>query len=288
MGFEEWLLLWRGKAYIIIEYDVRRMAAFENVTIRKRWNMYSIAICDDETAELDKTQESLKDYMKQNSISDCEIERFENAEELLYLMKHNDYMPDIFLLDIYMPEKLGTTLAREIRDMGSTSRIIFLTSSKDHALEAFRLEAAQYLVKPVVEAELFAVLDRCFRDIEDEAKKYLLFKVDGKIRRILLGDILYCEAQGKRQYLYFADGTHLVLNMTMGEVGNLVLDYPEFTKVGISYIINMNHLDTLNAREAHLDNGDSIYLPRGSYGALRESYFRYYCGGGGGRECDGG
>lgn len=243
--------------------------------------MYSIALCDDETEELDRTQGSLNDYIRQNSIRDLTIERFDNAEELLYRMKHKDYMPDILLLDIYMPEKLGTTLAREIREMGSTSRIIFLTSSKEHALEAFRLEAAQYLVKPVVEAELFAVLDKCFQDIEEEARKYLLFKVDGRIRRVALSDILYCEAQGKRQCIHLSDKTHLTLNMTMGEIGSLVLEYPEFTKVGISYIINMNHLDTLNAREAHLDNGHSIYLPRGSYGVLRENYFRYYCGEGG-------
>lgn len=242
--------------------------------------MYSIAICDDETEELDRTQDSLYVYMKRHSISDFTIKRFENAEELLYVMRNKDYMPDVLLLDIYMPEKLGTTLAREIRDMGSTSRIVFLTSSRDHALEAFRLEAAQYLVKPVVEAELFAVLDKCFQEIEEEAKKYLLFKVDGRICRVSLADILYCEAQGKRQCLYLSGGTHLVLNLTMGEIWSLVLDYPEFTKVGISYIINMNHLDTLNAREAHLDNGHSIYLPRGSYGILRENYFRYYCGGG--------
>ena len=225
--------------------------------------MYSIALCDDETEELDRTQGSLNNYIRQNSIRDLTIERFDNAEELLYRMKHKDYMPDILLLDIYMPEKLGTTLAREIREMGSTSRIIFLTSSKEHALEAFRLEAAQYLVKPVVEAELFAVLDKCFQDIEEEARKYLLFKVDGRIRRVALSDILYCEAQGKRQCIHLSDKTQLRLS-------------------GISYIINMNHLDTLNAREAHLDNGHSIYLPRGSYGVLRENYFRYYCGEGGG------
>ena len=243
--------------------------------------MYSIALCDDETEELNRTQESLHHYMRLHAISDFDIKKFENAEELLYVMRHKDYMPDILLLDIYMPEKLGTTLAKEIREMGSNSRIVFLTSSRDHALEAFRLEAAQYLVKPVVEKELFTVLDKCFRDLEEEAKKYLLFKVDGKIRRVPLADILYCEAQGKRQYIHLSDDTHLVLNMTMGEIGGLVLEYPEFTKVGISYIINMNHLDTLNAREAHLDNGHSIYLPRGSYGVLRENYFRYYCGGGG-------
>lgn len=238
--------------------------------------MYSIAICDDETEELNRMQESLHHYMRQNAITDFVIEQFQNAEELLYVIRHKEYMPDVLLLDIYMPEKLGTTLAREIRDMGITSRIIFLTSSRDHALEAFRLDAAQYLLKPMEETALFAVLDRCFREIDKEAKKYLLFRVEGRVRRIAISDILYCEAQGKRQCLYLSDGTHLVLNMTMGEIGGLVLNYPEFTRIGISYIVNMDHLETLNAREAYLDNGQSIYLPRGSYGALRENYFRYY------------
>ena len=73
--------------------------------------MYSIALCDDETEELNRTQDSLNQYMRQKAIRDFAIERFENAEELLYRMKYKEYMPDVLLLDIYMPEKLGTTLA---------------------------------------------------------------------------------------------------------------------------------------------------------------------------------
>ncbi len=53
--------------------------------------MYSIALCDDETEELNRTQDSLNQYMRQKAIRDFAIERFENAEELLYRMKYKEY-----------------------------------------------------------------------------------------------------------------------------------------------------------------------------------------------------
>ena len=53
--------------------------------------------------------------------------------------------------------------------------------------------------------------------------------------------------------------------------------YPEFAKAGISYIVNLEHVDSINTHELLLDNGEKIYLPRGSYQPLREKYFRYYC-----------
>ena len=109
--------------------------------------MYSIALCDDETAELIKTEQMLNQYEKSRSGTEFQIERFENADELLYTVREKNYMPDLMILDIYMPDKMGIEAARELRGMGNRSRIIFLTTSKEHALEAFGVEAAQYLVQ---------------------------------------------------------------------------------------------------------------------------------------------
>ena len=57
--------------------------------------------------------------------------------------------------------------------MGSKGSIIFLTSSTDHALDAFRVEAMQYLVKPILKKDLFSALDRflsefCHGHVKDE------------------------------------------------------------------------------------------------------------------------
>lgn len=239
--------------------------------------MYQIALCDDELAELAKTEKMLNNYQEQHTEMDFKIQSFQSADKLLCAVREEHYTPDLLLLDIYMPEKIGITAAQELRSMGSRGRIVFLTTSKEHALDAFSVEASQYLVKPVSEEKLFLVLNKLFEDMEKEHTKYLLLKTDGKIHRIAINEIVYCEAQKKKQCLQLADGTQALLHMTMKNIWEMLSCYDEFVRVGISYIINLEHLKSLNSQEMKLDNGDTLFLPRGSYQSLREKYFQYYC-----------
>ena len=64
----------------------------------------------------------------------------------------------------------------------------------------------------------------------------------------------------------------------MAKVYEMLSDYKEFVKAGISYIVNLEHIESLNAQELQMDNGRTVYLPRGSYQLLKEQYFSYYCG----------
>ncbi len=246
--------------------------------------MYLIALCDDELAELEKTEKLLSDYEKKHPGLDFMLRHFENTEELLSLIGEEDYMPDLIFMDIYMPDRrrnsypLGMEAAKKLREMNYRGKIVFLTSSKEYALEAFDVDASQYMVKPVSEDKLFLVLDSSLREIEAERKKYILLKTEGKLVRVLLNDIVYCEAQGKKQCLYLINGTQLLLHMTMTEIYELLSHYQEFVRLGVAFIVNLGYIGSLNAKEIHMDNGMMIYLPRGAYKGLREQYFGYYCG----------
>ena len=239
--------------------------------------MYLIALCDDEAAELDKTEWMLKSYGKSHTRAEFSIERFGSADELLEKVRDKKYMPDIILMDIYMPVKLGIDAAYELRSMGSNGRIVFLTTSREHALDAFGVEASQYLVKTVSEKTLFPVLDRILGDMDEARRKYLLLRIDGKIQRVAVNEIVYCEAEGKTQYLYLSNGEQYGLRRTMAEIYEMLACYREFSRVGVAYIVNLEHVDSLNSQEVQMDNGKKIYLPRGSYQPLRERYFGYYC-----------
>lgn len=239
--------------------------------------MYRIALCDDETAELHETERMLKDYEESHSETEFIIKCFESADELLDQVRENSYIPDFILMDIYMPEKLGIEAAHELRDMGSKGRIIFLTRSREHALDAFGVEASQYLIKPITEKVLFPVLEKLLGDMEEARRKYLLLRIDGRIQRVAVNDIVYCEAEGKMQHLYLSNGTQYELRRTMAEIYEMLACYREFSRVGVAYIVNLEHVDSLNAQEVEMDNGKKIYLPRGSYQPLRERYFSYYC-----------
>ena len=65
--------------------------------------MYHIALCDDEAAELDKTEQMLSEYQKRHAGVSFLTERFERADELLHLIREKSYVPDLLLMDIYMP-----------------------------------------------------------------------------------------------------------------------------------------------------------------------------------------
>ena len=93
--------------------------------------MYLIALCDDETAELDKTEKLLSDYEKKHPGTEFMTRRFENADELLWLVREKKYMPNLIFMDIYLPDNghnsypLGMEAAKELRNMNYKGKIVF-------------------------------------------------------------------------------------------------------------------------------------------------------------------
>lgn len=242
-----------------------------------------IALCDDETAELKKTEEILGAYKQRHTDADFIIECFKRAEELLCMVREGKYSPHLIFMDVYMPgetgEKvpLGIGAARRLRDMGNGAKLVFLTNSKDHALDAFEVGAFQYVLKPVQPDKLFSLLDRFRKEAEEEQEKYIWLHVDEKTIKVPVKDVVYCEAKKKQQCIYLADGTELVQNLTMAKIYEKCSSCRELVKVGASYIVHLGHIVSMNAQEAQMDNGQKIFLPRGTYRFLRERYFEYYC-----------
>lgn len=236
--------------------------------------MYQIAICDDEEQELDKVEHILRTFggLPESYV----VNRFTDAEALLSKVRTNVYQPDIILLDIYMPCATGIETARKLRDMGNTGSVIFVTSSQEHALEAFGVSASGYLVKPICEKALFDAIEQAIKNLVARQCRYVFLETHDHVRKIPLGDIIYCEAQRKTQCVYLQGGETILLRMTMAKLCETLSEYREFTKIGVSYIVNLEHIERLGTQMMCLDNGTEIYLPRGSYKSLREKYFDYY------------
>ncbi len=245
--------------------------------------MYRIALCDDELTELEKTEKMLGDYERQYSGLDFAVQRFESADALIDWIREENNMPELIFMDIFMPDRqkdsipMGMQAAKKLRSMGYKGKLVFLTSSKEYALDAFEVDAMQYIVKPVSDDKFFVVLSNLLRDIEEERKKYVVLQIEGKLMKVLVNEIVYCEAQRKTQCLHLADGIRYTLRTTMKEVYEMLSQYPEFVKVGVSFVINLEYIDSVNAKEVDMDTGEKIYLPRGTYKDLKEQYFDFYC-----------
>lgn len=240
--------------------------------------MYQIALCDDETPELHTMKQMLRSYRGHSIKDTLDVRPFESAEALLLAIEQESYAPDLIFLDIYMPGTSGLETAKKLGEMDLPSLIIFLTSSKDHALEAFELNVFHYLVKPVSEASLTTALDKALAQFEKDMSRYLLFQTGNQLCRIAADDIVYCEAQRKTQCVYLKNGEQLILHMTMNRLYEMLASHQEFVKAGASYIVNLKHIDRLGTQMLLLDNGEEIYLPRGSYKPLSDRYFNHYFG----------
>lgn len=237
--------------------------------------MYRIALCDDEPSELHKTKAMLNTYRASHPNYTFEVQEFSGVAALLFAID-NATAFDVLLLDIYMPEQTGIEGARELRERGFDGSIVFLTTSKDHGIDAFDVEATQYLVKPISESRFHAVLDKIFQKIEEERRRFVALRTENEIRRVAVRDIVYCETQDHSPYINLSNDEVLRSRMKLSELLSLVSEFEDFVPVGSIYLVNLGYVDTLTAKEMTLTTGKKIYLPRGSYRALKEQYFKFY------------
>ncbi len=240
--------------------------------------MYQIAICDSEKTESDRVERILRSEQSPLAENAFLLKRFTNTGDLLQETGTENWKPDIILMDINVPEQMGVETVRELHRMGNRGKVILFASSAEYALTAFEVEVASYLIKPVSERALFKAIHKILEDKRDDRHQYILLKVDSHIRKFALNDIVYCEAQGKRQCIHMTDGAEVRQNLTMAKIYEMCCACQELVKVGASYIIHLGHIESMNAQEAQMDNGQKIYLPRGTYPFLRDKYLDYHRG----------
>lgn len=241
--------------------------------------MYRIAICDDEEKELEKMEALLNTYRRAHLECRFSVQSYSSMEALLFEMANLNPF-DLLLLDICMPGKNGIEGAKEMRKNGYEGPIIFLTGSKEYAVEAYDLNALQYLLKPVKQTRFFSALEKVLGLMNEERRRYLALCADREVRRIALRNIIYCESQNHYQTLYLASGEEVRVRMTLVELYGMLCEFPDFVRIGSTYIVNLGYVDSLSAKEMKLSTGEIIWLPRGSYNALKRQYFDFYHRGG--------
>lgn len=120
--------------------------------------MFEIVICDDDSACLEQTCQLVNDWEAAIS-TPVSVKTMESGDKLLEYCTKNS--PDVILLDIMMPLLNGMDAARELREHNLISKIIFLTTSPEFAIESYDVDASGYLLKPVDRKKLYKLLDKC-------------------------------------------------------------------------------------------------------------------------------
>jgi len=241
--------------------------------------MIKIAICDDDNIELSKTRRLIEEYKNTHSKYQFQCYEFTKIQVFFDHISENGCF-DILFLDVYMPEMLGTDVARKLRENGDKSEIIFTTTSKDHAIDAFKVDALHYIVKPFEKDELFLVLDKALSKLSKKSEKYVMLKTRTIVRKVPVSEIIYSESYKHNQNIKTIDGKIITVRMTVDELFNLFSENGEFIKNGSSYIVNLQHIREISAKHILTDILDILPVPRGNYTMLKEAYMEYIFSGG--------
>ena len=236
--------------------------------------MLRIAVCDDEQLYLDKTRAMLEQYAAAHDV-EITAEAFMNPSALLDSIEAGE-RHDIYLLDIYMPGVSGMSVATELRSKGVRSPIIFLTSSTEHAVEAFGVDATHYLLKPYTQQNFFAAMNKAVQSISAHAEESIVLKVGGAYQNVPVDHILYCEAADNHQRLWMKDGGTLLIRMTASELYDMLESFGCFHRCGRAYILNLNHVKKVTANSTVLKNCMELPLPHSAVAGLRSAFFNHF------------
>ena len=156
---------------------------------------------------------------------------------------------DLLFLDIQMPELSGMEYAKIINE---PTKIVFTTAFSQYAVDGYRINAFDYLLKPISFEEFMRVADKALKCLSEknvasgkEANGYIFVKSDYKLVRINFKDILYAEGVKDYVKIYLKDGSSI---KSLACLRNLIdfLPSPQFLRVHRSFIVNIDNMKTID------------------------------------------
>lgn len=230
-----------------------------------------IAVCDDEVQFIDEICPMLEQWAKERGVK-LTIYRFSNGDDLLDAHQ-SEYM-DLIILDVIMPLLSGIDAARELRNTNQTVPIIFLTSSREYAVDSYEVKALNYLIKPVDTANLFLTLDDFLKTFK-MPKSFFTAKTADGFCRIVIADVDYLEAQNKQVLVHLSNDRTIVIRELFSKCAEVFSPDNGFCCCHRSYIVNLNNVEQFSKTEVTTVHKAVIPISRNSYATFKETYFNY-------------
>ncbi len=174
---------------------------------------------------------------------------FDNPQEALEFVINEKV--DLVFIDIQMPDLTGIEFTRALT---GGPKVVFTTAYEKYALEGFKLDVVDYLLKPFSYDEFLKAVGKAAKLLKIEQgepekvesnNEFLFLKSDYKIRRINFNDILYIEGLKDYVKVYTAGESKPVLSLVTMKLLEAKLPPAKFMRVHRSFIVNLERIETI-------------------------------------------
>jgi DNA-binding LytR/AlgR family response regulator len=192
--------------------------------------------------------------------------KFSNAiEALSYINQHE---VNLIFMDIQMPDLSGMELARILdgkKDSGTT-RVIFCTAYHQFALEGYKVEALDYLLKPYSYEDFLTAATKAYQyfgrigslaqpslpSTPAASADYIFLKVEYQLVKVVLKDITHIEAYKDYVKVHLNSKNHPLLSLTSMKNMEELLPKDRFMRVHRSFIVSLDHIDSISKNVIHV------------------------------------
>lgn len=222
-----------------------------------------VAVVENETVFLEELRHYLEEWCTKGEGRELEIKVFQSGEEILT----EPLDANILFMDIQLEGRInGIETAKLLRETNYKQKLVFMTSYSEYALEGYKVEAMDYLLKPVSYEDIHACMDKLLKYLSNG---YYTCRMKEAIVRIPYNKIRYCFSALHNVEFFTEDGIY----RQTGSLEKLkhVLP-PQFIRCHRTAIINLNHVTGMKGNQAFMSDGVVIPVSNTYIAAVRDAY----------------
>ena len=190
------------------------------------------------------------------------VDSCQSALEAMTILEEQEI--DVIFIDINMPDLNGLDFVRSLQH---PPMVVFTTAYQEYAIEGYKVDAIDYLLKPFGMGDVLRAADKVKRQYdllhvaslspvdEDDA---LFLKTEYKVVRILISHIIYVEGMSEYLRIHLSDQAKPIVVLLSMKKMEERLPNSDFMRIHKSYIINLHHILEINRSRVVLDDADEI------------------------------
>ncbi|MDU7068915.1 MAG: response regulator transcription factor [Clostridium perfringens] len=221
--------------------------------------MLNICLCDDNINILEYYTSKINKLLEVNNYA-FRIETYTSGESLIFELEEDPNKFNIIIIDIIMKNINGIETTKILRKYGYNGSIIFLTSSKEFALESFSVEPINYILKDDSDNKFNKTFLKAANDTYKSSNKSIVVSCKPRSKIINLNTIIYMESLNKKVILHKISGELDEINCIFKDIYEKVKEYG-FIRCHKSFIVNSKYVQSFNKLECILQK--NIIIPIG-------------------------
>lgn len=227
----------------------------------------NVAICDDNSQDTALICALLQEHFDKNGFVG-EIHTFESGEALIDAFAADSF--DVVFLDIYMDGINGVRTAEKLRKIDPAFLLVFITTSRDHALDSFPLRAIDYVIKPIKREDIERAFSGC-RDVFLKNGRFIKVMSNRMNLFVPLIKIQHIETYGRETLFHTVDcEIRSTASMLLEDLEKILGS--AFLRCHRSYIVNLNYVEALGQDNFQMLDGSLVPLRQRGRAELRDTY----------------